>query len=273
MGATVQFSVTALGKLNTLQLDCLIQGSSMRIFYYIAILIMPWFFTSSAISAEFEILWTDNPPLICKKNGELDCLAGLLLKNAAKVGNHTLKTFEIPWARAVIQLGKNPNSIFAATGRNSFSDPNLNFFFQIYSDNVFLFTLDQNKVCKDTDIGAIRHIVIRRGSPFDGYLTNKGFGGKIVQTDDWHQAVGMLERNRVGGMVLSNLIGMTNLVNLAGINESRINRYDVGEISWFLIGASGKPPSAELQSFKLLLKKEKEKPYFQKLLRDFGVRN
>ncbi len=262
-----------MGGSNALQLCFLIIGFSMKTFFCIAIFSSYIIFNPLAVSAEFEILWTNNPPLICEKNGELDCLAGLLLKNAAKAGGHTLKTYEIPWARAKIQLKIKPNSIFAATGYNVFSDPNLNFSFQIYSDDVFLFTLNQIKVCQDSDISAIRNIAVRRGSSFHNYLTNKGFSGQIVETDDWHQAVGMLKRKRVDGMVLSNLIGMTNLVTLEGINDSLINRYEVGKISWFLIGASGKPPSPELQSFNLLLKKEKQKPYFQKLLRDFGLRN
>jgi ABC-type amino acid transport substrate-binding protein len=222
---------------------------------------------------EIEVFWTDNPPLICQKNGELDCMAGILLKNAAKAGGFTLKTSEVPWARAVDALEKSPNAIFAANGRNEFSEKSAAWFFQVYSDNVNLFTLDAKKIGADADIAKLSKIIVRRGSPFSAYLKKKGAEDKIIETSDWKQGVSMVESGRADGMCLSNLIGTTNFITLGKLPESRLNRYQVGTISWWLITAANKPLSPELSQFKALLEAEKNKPAFQEIIKSYKVQN
>lgn len=224
-------------------------------------------------AAEIQIYWTDNPPLICQKNGELDCMAGLLIKNAAKAGGYTLKTTHIPWARALDMLDSAPNALFAATGRNEFTEKNFNWFFQVYSDKVNIFTLDDKKINADADISKLGKVATRRGSPFPDYLIKRGLGNRMFETNDWQQAVGMLDLGRVDAICLTNLIGTTNLVQLGKLQESRINRFPVGDISWFVISASGKPLSADLQAMKRLMEAEKAKPYFQDILKGYKVQN
>jgi ABC-type amino acid transport substrate-binding protein len=231
------------------------------------------FLQGNLYAKEIEVFWTDNPPLICYKNGELDCMAGILLKNAAKAGGYTLKLSEVPWARASDALEKNPNSIFAATGRNEFSEKNASWFHQVYSDKVNLFTLDGKKVISDADVAKLGKVVIRRGSPFSAYLKKKGAEDKIIETVDWKQGVSMLEAGRADGMCLSNLIGTTNIVTLGKVPEARVNRYEVGSISWWLVTAANKPLSPDLTAFKALLETEKGKPYFQEILKSYKVQN
>ncbi len=227
----------------------------------------------TASAREIQVYWTDNPPLICQKNGELDCVAGLLIKNAAKAGGYTIKSIEIPWARALGSLDKSPNAIFAATGRNEFTEKDFNWFFQVYSDKVNLFTLDDRVIKSDADMAKLEKVAIRRGSPFFDYLKKRDMLDKAFATNDWHQAVSLVAMKRVDGMLLTNLIGTTNLVALGKLDESRINRFQVGKISWYIISASDKPLSADLIEFKALMGHEKTQPYFQEILNGFKVQN
>jgi ABC-type amino acid transport substrate-binding protein len=228
---------------------------------------------AGAGAAEIQVFWTDNPPLICQKNGELDCMAGILIKNAAKAGGYTLKATQIPWARALDMLDNTPNAMFASTGRNEFSEKSFNWYMQVYSDKVNIFTLDAKKLASDADIGKLSKVAIRRGSPFPDYLIKRGHGNRVFETNDWQQAVGMLDLGRVDAMCLTNLIGTTNLVQLGKLAEARINRYPVGEMSWYVITASNKPVSADLQAMKKLMEAEKAKPYFQDILKGYKVQN
>jgi hypothetical protein len=227
----------------------------------------------SACAKEIQVYWTDNPPLICQKNGKLDCIAGLLIRNAAKAGGYTIKSIEIPWARAGVAFDKSPNSIFAATGRNEFTEKDFNWFFQVYSDKVYLFTLDDKIIKSDADMAGLQKVAIRRGSPFFDYLHKRGIGSKALETNDWQQAVGLVAMKRVDGMLLTNLIGTTNLVGLGKLNEARINRFEVGKMSWYIISAFDKPLSADLMEFRMLMEQEKAQPYFQEILKGFKVQN
>lgn len=227
----------------------------------------------SACAKEIQVYWTDNPPLICQKNGRLDCIAGLLIRNAAEAGGYTIKTIEIPWARAAVTFDKAPNAIFAATGRNEFTEKDFNWFFPVYSDKVYLFTLDDKIIKSDADMARLRKVAIRRGSPFFDYLQQRGLGDRALPTNDWQQAVGLVAMKRADGMLLTDLIGTTNLVGIGKLNPSRINRFEVGKMSWYIISAFDKPLSPDLVEFKTLLEQEKAKPYFHELLRGFKVQD
>lgn len=227
----------------------------------------------SACAKEIQVYWTDNPPLICQKNGKIDCIAGVLIRNAAKAGGYTIKSIEIPWARAVVAFDKSPNAIFAATGRNEFTEKDFNWFFQVYSDKVYLFTLDDKIIKSDAEMAGLQKVAIRRGSPFFDYLEKRGIGNKALVTNDWHQAVGLVAMKRADGMLLTNLIGTTNLVSLGKLDESRINRFEVGKMSWYIISAFDKPLSADLVEFQMLMEQEKSKSYFQQMLNGFKVQN
>jgi len=222
---------------------------------------------------ELTVLYTNNPPLICAKNGELDCLAGTLMKNAAKAGGFTLKASEVPWARAQETLDSNPNTVFAATGRNEFSEAQFGWFFRVYTDDVFVWTLRDKKVANDGDLAKLGKINVRRGSPFGAYLDKRGFGSKIYETADWVQGAQMLNEGRVDGMCLTGLIGRTNIIDIQKIPEAQVNKYKVGEMAWYINSKHGAAPSAELMEFKKLMEAEKAKPYFVDMLNKFGVRD
>lgn len=222
-------------------------------------------------SAEIQVFYTNNPPLICAKNGELDCIAGNLMKAAAKAGGFKLKLNEVPWARAKDQIEQTPNALFAATGRNEFTEKQFNWYFPVYSDDVFVFTLRDKKVNSDADLKALGKINTRRGSPFVAYLDKRGVADKIHETNDWVQAAQMLDAGRIDAMCLTGLIGRTNIVDIQKVPESQVNRYKVGDIGWFIITKSG-PVSADLEAFRKALEAEKAKPAFQAVLKGFGVR-
>lgn len=226
-----------------------------------------------AQAREIQVYWTDNPPLICQKNGELDCVAGVLIRNAAKAGGFSIKSVEIPWARAPGVLDRIPNAIFAATGKNEFTEKNFNWYFQVYSDKVNVFTLDERVIKSDAELAGMGKIAIRRGSPFLDYLKKRGIQDKVYETNDWRQAVAMMELRRVDGLCLTNLIGTTNIVTLGKVSEPRLNRYPVGDMSWYIITASDHALNADLQELQVLMAVEKAKPYFQEILRAHKVQN
>ena len=228
--------------------------------------------TQARAAKEIEVLITNNPPLICQINGELDCIAGNLLKAAAKAGGFTLKTREVVWARAKEILETTPNALFASTGRNEFSEGSFNWFFQVYTDDVFIFTLGDKKIASDADIAKLGKINVRRGSPFGAYLDKRGHASKILETAEWTQGAQMLDAGRVDGMCLTGIVGNKNIIDLQKIPESKVNRYKVGEISWFLNAKSQGALSPELLEFKKFLEAEKAKPAFQDALKKHGVR-
>jgi ABC-type amino acid transport substrate-binding protein len=227
---------------------------------------------AAALAAEIQIFYTNNPPLICAKNGELDCIAGNLLKAAAKAGGHTLKHSEVPWARAKEQLEQVPNALFAATGRNEFTEKQFNWYFPVYSDDVFVFTLRDQKIASEADLKGLGKINVRRGSPFVAYLEKRGMADKVYETNDWTQGAQMLDAGRVDAMCLTGLIGRTNIIDLQKVADSQVNRFKVGDIGWYIITKPG-AVSPDLESFRKLLEAEKAKPAFQSAIKSFGVRS
>ncbi len=194
------------------------------------------------------------------------------LKAAAKAGGFTLKLNEVPWARAKDQIEQTPNALFAATGRNEFTEKQFNWFFQVYSDDVFVFTLRDKKVGADADLKGLGKINVRRGSPFAAYLEKRGLADKVYETNDWVQGAQMLDAGRVDAMCLTGLIGRTNIVDLQKVPESQVNRYKVGDIGWYIISKAG-TLSPELEAFRKALDAEKAKPAFQGVLKSYGVRS
>ena len=221
---------------------------------------------------EIEILISNNPPLICMANGELDCIAGNLIKAAAKAGGFTLKVNDVPLARAKEIMETNPNALFAASGRNEFSENLYNWFFQVYTDDVFIFTLGDKKINSDADIAKLGKINVRRGSPFGAYLDKRGYASKITETNEWTQGAQMLESGRVDGMCLTGIVGLKNIVELQKIPAAQVNKYKVGEMAWFLNAKLRGTPSPDLLEFKKFLEAEKAKPPFQEALKKYGVR-
>jgi ABC-type amino acid transport substrate-binding protein len=221
---------------------------------------------------EIEVLYTENPPLICATNGELDCIAGQLINAAARSGGFTIKPREVPWGRAEHMLESRANAIFASSGRNEFSESHYNWYFQVYTDDVFLWTLRDKKVTSDADIGRLGKINIRRGSPFGAYLERRGHGAKIYETGDWIQGVKMMQLGRVDGQCYTGLIGRKNIIELQKIPEAEVNRYKLGELSWYLNARAHGELSPELVEFRRLLEAEKGKAAFQAVLKKHGVR-
>jgi len=221
---------------------------------------------------EIQIFYTNNPPLICAKNGELDCIAGNLLKAAAKAGGFTLKHSEVPWARAKEQIEQVPNALFAATGRNEFTEKQFNWYFPVYSDDVFVFTLRDKKVASEGDLKGLGKINVRRGSPFVAYLEKRGLADKVYETNDWVQGAQMLDAGRVDAMCLTGLIGRTNIIDLQKVPDAQVNRFKVGDIGWYIITKPG-AVSLDLEAFRKVLDAEKAKPAFQSVIKSFGVRS
>ncbi|CAN7304533.1 hypothetical protein LJR289_001515 [Pseudoduganella sp. LjRoot289] len=235
--------------------------------------LLPGIVACGVQAREIKVYWTDNPPLICEKNGELDCVAGVLIRNAAKAGGISIRSVEIPWARAPGVLDRIPNAIFAATGKNEFTEKSFNWFFQVYSDKVNVFTLDEKTIKSDAELARLGKIAVRRGSPFIDYLKKRGIQDKVHETNDWRQAVAMMEMRRVDALCLTNLIGTTNIVTLGNVSESRLNRYQVGDMSWYIITASDHALNEDLQQLQALMTVEKAKPYFQEILKAYKVQN
>jgi hypothetical protein len=237
-----------------------------------------FFLTPSLVQAvvqakEILVFVTNNPPLICMRNGELDCMAGVLMKNAARAGGFTLKVEEIPWARAQLSIEKSPNAIFASSGRNEISESQYGWIFQVYSDDVYIWTLRDKKIGSNADIAKLETISVRRGSPFGAYVTKLGYADKIVEKNEWTQAAAMLDAGRVDAMCLTGLIGRTNIIDLQKVPEEQVNKFKVGEISWWINAQHSGAISADLQEFRMLLEVEKSKPYFRETLRKYGVRD
>lgn len=222
---------------------------------------------------EIEVLYTENPPLICARDGELDCIAGQLINAAARSGGFTIKPREVPWGRAEQMLESRANAIFASTGRNEFSESHYNWYFQVYTDDVFIWTLRDKKITNDADIAKLGKINVRRGSPFGAYLEKRGYGSKIYETGDWIQGVKMMELGRVDGQCYTGLIGRKNIIELQKIPEADVNRYKVGELSWYLNARAQGGLSPELAEFRHLLEIEKARPAFQNVLKKHGVRS
>ena len=221
---------------------------------------------------EIEVFYTENPPLICARNGELDCIAGKLINAAARSGGFTIHSREVPWSRAEHMLESRANALFASTGRNEFSESHYHWYFQVYTDDVFIWTLRDKKITSDADIARLGKINVRRGSPFGAYLEKRGYGAKVYETGDWVQGVKMMELGRVDGQCYTGLIGHKNIIELQKIPEADVNRYKVGELSWYLNARAHGELSPELVEFKRLLAAEKAKPGFQNLLKKHGVR-
>ncbi len=219
-----------------------------------------------------DVFYTNNPPLICLRNGELDCFAGTLIRNAALAGGITLRLHELPWARASFHIKGRSGAIFAATGRNPDSEERYGWLFQVYSDDVFLWTLASKKISSDEDLVKLEYINVRRGSPFGYYVKRLGQQDKLVETTTWEQASAMLAMGRIDAMCITGLIGYTNLVTLRHLAERDLSKYKVGEMGWWIALPVDVAPSADIVRLRSLLEHEKAQPYYQDMLKNAAVR-
>lgn len=224
-----------------------------------------WSSVSHAENEEITVFYADNPPLICMKDGKLDCIAGQLINMAAAHGGFKITPREIPWVRTAESLSSTENSLFAATGRNEFTESSSNWYFEVYTDDVNLFTLDDKKISSDSNIQTLQGIVVRRGGPFANYVMAHNASDKIVEVNDWKQAVAMLDAGRADAMCLTDLIGSINLIGIAGIKTERINKYKVGEMSWSLVTDKKSELTPALINFHKSLSAAKESDEYKKV--------
>lgn len=228
--------------------------------------------SASAIASakEIVIMYAVNPPLMCEKNGQIDCIAGNLLKAAAKAGGFTLKPQQLPWARALEALNQTPNAIFAAQPVPDGAKPPGTQLLPVWTDDVFIWTLDGRKLNTDADVAKLQSVAVRRGTPFTVFMERKGSTAKVVDTNDWLQAAQMLDAGRVDAMTLTGQVGLANIVEAQKIPASRVNKYKVGELTFWLMAAG--QPAPEVLEFKKAVEAEKAKPEFQADLKRMGVR-
>ena len=226
---------------------------------------------ASVSAKEITIMYAVNPPLMCEKNNQIDCVAGNLLKAAAKAGGFTLKTQALPWARAIETLDQTPNAVFAAQpvpdGANPPGGAKL---LSVWTDDVFVWTLDGRKLTSDADVAKLQSVAVRRGTPFAVYMQRKGSTAKIVDTNDWVQAAQMLDAGRVDAMTLTGQVGQANIVDAQKIPVSRVNKYKVGELTFWLMSSAKAGP--EVAEFKKAVETAKAQPEFQAELKRMGVR-
>lgn len=221
--------------------------------FFSVIFFLVWSTKSFSEGAEITVFYADNPPLICMKDGRLDCISGRLINMAADIGGYKIIPREIPWARAEESLSSTRNAVFASTGKNDFTEKSSTWFFEVYSDDVNVWTLDGKKISSEMDILKLKTIAVRRGSPFLNYLTKINVVNKAVEVNDWKQAVAMLEAGRVDAMCLTELVGNLNLVKLAGIKPERVNKYKVGEMAWSITTAKDVELTPDLVGFQSAL--------------------
>lgn len=226
--------------------------------------------TSVASAKEITVMYAVNPPLMCEKNGQIDCVAGNLLKAAAKSSGFTLKAQQLPWARALETLNQTPNAIFAAQPVPDGAKPPGAQLLPVWTDDVFIWTLDGRKLSSDADIAKLQSVAVRRGTPFAVYMERKKSSAKIVDTNDWVQAAQMLDAGRVEAMTLTGQVGQANIVEAQKVPAARVNKYKVGELTFWLMSAD--QPSPEVAEFKKAVEAEKAKPEFQAELKRMGVR-
>lgn len=224
-----------------------------------------------ALAKEIVVIYAVNPPLMCEKNNQIDCVAGNLLKAAAKTSGFELKAQPMPWARALEELDKTPNAIFAAQPiPDGANPPGGTKMLPVWTDDVFIWTVDGRKLGSDADVAKLQSVAIRRGTPFAVYLQRKNAPAKVVDTNDWVQAAQMLDAGRVEAMALTGQVGQANIIDGAKVAASRVNKYKVGELTfWVMSGAKSSPDVAE---FKKAIEAEKGKPEFQAELKRMGVR-
>lgn len=226
---------------------------------------------ASAVSAkEITVLYAINPPLICEKDGQIDCVGGNLVKAAAKAGGFEIKAQALPWARALEVLEQTPNAIFVAQPVPDGAPAPGTKLLAVWTDDVFIWTLDARKIASDADVATLQTVAIRRGTPFATFLQRKKSGAKVVDTNDWVQAAQMLDTGRVDAMALTGQIGQANIVDIQKVAPSRINKYKVGELSFWIM--SGSKTGPEVAEFRKALETEKGKAEYQGMLKQMGVR-
>lgn len=226
--------------------------------------------SATASAKEITVLYAVNPPLMCEKSGQIDCVAGNLLKAAAKASGFAIKAQALPWARALQALEETPNAVFAAQPVPDGAPAPGTKLMAVWTDDVFIWTLDDRKISSDADIAKLQSVAIRRGTPFSVFMDRKKSAAKVVDTNDWVQAAQMLDGGRVDAMTLTGQVGQASIIEAQKIPPSRVNKYKVGELTFWIM--SGTKVGPEMAEFRKALEAEKAKPEFQAEFKRLGVR-
>ena len=228
-------------------------------------------FLRSIVHAEpITVYVANNPPLISLTEGKLDGISGKLLKTALEEANLEYVVVPRTWVKAQEEMQGKSNSIFAATGRNKFTEDNYDWFYKAYTDDVNIWTKSSNPIASDAEIiGKAPKVAIRNGSPFFAYAADKKIDA--VGVNDWFVGARMVLDNKIQGLLCTTLVGNKNFFDIEKADRSAIARYKIGTIQWYIVRPKDAALTPELSKLLVQLDKVRNSAAYQELLKSMHV--
>jgi ABC-type amino acid transport substrate-binding protein len=140
---------------------------------------------------------------------------------------------------------------------------------ELYSDNVYIFTLKPNKSIKHfEDIPKLGVVGMIAGGPFIDFAIKYGFEHKLETSYNGERTVEKLKLNRIDGLVISGLLGKYKLEN-AGISKNIYQPgISIGKINW-LIGTNKKTNDPNINKLSEALRDFRATEKYQKILNKY----
>jgi len=213
---------------------------------------------------EFHI--STNLPVICVKDNKLDCIAGKLVERACDLSGLRYIFTDRPWKRAEEEISaKKGNTFFLVTG-NAESNRSIDWFFPIYSDDVWLYSITPFDIQAPSRPGIVG---VRRGSPFDQIPGPYG-SFALYALNDWQSGVMMLKNHRLDAILATRLVIQANIDQSPLMRGEQGHHQVLGRMSWYIVRDADTPSSDVSERFKQGLERAKAENWFADMLASYG---
>jgi len=224
-----------------------------------------WALDAESDAIEFHI--STNLPVICVREGKLDCIAGRLVDRACALEGLRYRFTDRPWKRAEEEIVEsNGSAFFLVTGKDE-GNSKLDWFFEVYSDEVWIYSfrpLDAESPGRSGLVG------VRRGSPFDQIPSQYG-SFSVYALNNWPSGAMMLKRHRLDAVLATRLVIEANMVQSPILADLRGYHKAIGRMGWYIVRDSRAAPSEAAQRFKRGLEAARAEPWFAEMLASYGV--
>jgi len=214
---------------------------------------------------EFHI--STNLPVICVKDDKLDCIAGRLVDRACAIEGLRYRFIDRPWKRAEEEIvEKNGNTFFLVTGKGD-GGSNIDWFFLIYSDDVWIYSLNPLDSAALASLGPVG---VRRGSPFDRISSQYG-SFNLYSFNDWRSGVMMLQAHRLDAVLATRLVIEANVVRSPVLAERQGYHEVLGRMGWYIVRDAKAPQSDAADRFRRGLTAARSEKWFLEMLASHGL--
>ena len=217
-----------------------------------------------------KVYAVENHPLSVKNPDEtIGGIGGEIFKKTMSKTNIKISVEWVPWLRAIETVAKTPNTVILPIGYNKTNLERFKIVGELYSDNVYIFTVKQNYQIKNLDdISKLEMIGMIAGAPFIDFAIKYKFNNRIETSYNGERAVEKLKSNRIDGLIITGLLGRYKLEK-GGIPKNIYQQgISIGKMSW-LIATNKKSNNPDISKLEKALSDFKKTNDYQNILNKY----